>query len=213
MGRVRVNLGDTTALMIDGYVPPYEYFSQLDWSELRQTREGGLIPQRFYYTSFYRYLRADAEPSDTAAVHLFTNLVEACRYTFCPYRASPVVPEPRAYYPRYRRHPPCRYWFRTTGTNPQSAEVGSFKHSQPELLARLEPEYRADETAGRDRYIQNVVVYPTGPGLDCEFADDCSALWMAWGGLQEKPRALYADYQVFVDAWRDLLVRLYHQDE
>ncbi len=196
-----VEFEDVYLVLIDGFAPEFEVFSQLDlWNQRITERDDGLIPATVYYGRIRPHIRSSEPCQESHLLSAFAAAVRGLRHGWCPYIN--------------RKKPPwdcgdparCFYWDYTSGpTNRRSLERPSWRDKFSGKTLKLIPEYENDRRRGRHRYISNVFAYRAQGDKACECFPECCQHWIDALHFEIKDLDAYKDPGNFLDTWSELL--------
>lgn len=183
MTKIEVTKGNKKIIMVDGYVPPYEYFMT---NRKTLKKKGPLI-----WDVLYRY-SPKCKLNENKLLLFFDALLRAYRIDCC-YAGYHLFNKKRQYN--------CSEFTFTTKQNWHSIENTVYRRSFSEYLPSLKKEFRKQELEGFINYTQNIVIYyPI-----CKFWQKCAFGWINYFGFHIKKYNEYKDYHSFRKSWRKIL--------
>lgn len=184
MTKVEVIKGNNKIVMIDGFVPPYEYFMA---NRKILEKRGPLVWDVLHrYSPKYRL-------TENRLLLFFDVLIRAYRLNYC---------QDKYHFHDKKRPSECSEFVFTTKQNWHSIENTVYRNSFTKYLSILEKEFRNQESKGFRNYAQNIIVYDQ----TCKFQKNCVFGWIGCFNFNIKKHNAYQNYQSFRRIWRKILL-------
>lgn len=184
MTRVEVIKENCRIVMIDGFVPLYEYLMA---NRNSLEKKGPLV-----YEVLHRY-SSTSQISENRLLLLFEALLRTYRLNHC---------QDNCHFYDNNRPFECNEFMLTTKQNWHSIENTVCRTLFTKYLPILEKEYRNHESKGYQNYAQNILIYdPT-----CEFNKKCAFGWIRYFNFYTKKKNEYLNFSLFKRTWENILL-------
>jgi hypothetical protein len=139
-------------------------------------------------------------------VQVFSRFVEGFRKNFCLSHKKETMKITDDDWRGKRYDKLCGYLYFTT--KGRSCNIENLKNSRKykKYLPSVTPEYRNDEQRGKERYVQNVIMYSTE--ALCPKLQECRREWLHELNFKIKSKKEYKDFQLFKAGWQNILRKL-----
>jgi hypothetical protein len=204
MVRIEVEKENVKRLMIDGYIPTFEYLKKRlpNFKCGKQNPNGVILPHGSlgYYDVFQRYLH-NSQLSERHLLRLFSNTVLKLRDGFCPF----IDPRNITREMCDRRRESCRYFLVADHIGLGKGLLSQVQKKHPEIYSAIISEYDHEKIKGERAYIQTITAYNTKIEDNCGMLEECCEDWMTKLDFKVKDKKDYKDYQKFEQSIFQLL--------
>jgi len=184
MAKIEILKGNMKVAMIDGFVPPYEYFmTKRKILEKKGPSVWGVL---------HRY-SPKCMLSENRLLLFFEALIRNYRLNHC-----------QDNYLFYDNNRPfkCREFTLTTKHNWDSIENTTYRTIFTKYLPVLKHEFRNQELKGLPNYTQNIIIY----NPKCKTHKQCAFGWIGNFDFNVKKQSEYLDYKSFKRTWEKILL-------
>jgi hypothetical protein len=202
---IKIDKDNVKGLVIDGYIPSFEYLKErLPDFRHSQRNPAGIIPRwgsSGYKDSIQKYLRKEELEEDQLR-RLFCNSVDKLRNGFCPY-VDPLRLKDEML---LKRRKSCRYLPITNNIGLGKGMLTQLKKRHPEVYSTITNEYAKEKGSG---YILQTVLYNPKKEQNCGMIEKCCEDWITKLNFRLKNESDYTNFAEFTESMTKLLRFLY----